>query len=101
MPSLCTATPLLKLIGNLSDFFEERGGCTQANFARSWQKKPFIKMILGVESTTDMSRNDLSAFSTSVVLLVKIIPLRLCLARLLKSNDDKKPSEEHLSKSPA
>ena len=30
--SLCTAAPLLKKIGKelLSDFFEERGGCTQA-----------------------------------------------------------------------
>ena len=36
------------------------------HFARSWQNiKPFIKMTLGVESTTDMSRNDLSAFSTN------------------------------------
>jgi len=60
----------------------------------------FIKMILGDESTTEMSRNHLSAFSTSVVFLVKIFLRRLCLARFLKPND-KKPSEEHLSKSPA
>ena len=39
-------------------------------FARGLQYiKPFIKMILGDESTTEMSRNDLSSFSTSVVFL--------------------------------
>ena len=70
-------------------------------FARGLQYiKPFIKMILGDESTTEMSRNHLSAFSTSVVFLVKIFPRRLCLTRFLKPND-KKASEEHLSKSPA
>ena len=33
--SLCTAVPLLKKIGKelLSDFFEERGGCTQAKWS--------------------------------------------------------------------
>ena len=40
------------------------------HFARGLQFiKPFIKMILGDESTTEMSRNHLSAFSTSVVFL--------------------------------
>ena len=38
------------------------------HFSRGLQYiKPFIKMILGDESTTEMSRNHLSAFSTSVV----------------------------------
>ena len=38
------------------------------HFSRGLQySKPFIKMILGDESTTEMSRNHLSAFSTSVV----------------------------------
>ena len=71
------------------------------HFARGLQYiKAFIKMILVDESTTEMSRNHLSAFSTSVVFLVKIFLRRLCLARFLKPND-KEPSEEHLSKSPA
>lgn len=36
------------------------------HFARGLQYiKPLIKMILGDESTTEMSRNHLSAFSTS------------------------------------
>ena len=40
------------------------------HFARGVQYiKPFIKMILGDESTTEMSRNDLSSFATSVVFL--------------------------------
>ena len=67
------------------------------HFARGLQYiKPFIKMILGDESTTEMQRNHLSAFSTSRGVF-KIF-LRLCLARFLKPND-KEPSEEHLSKS--
>ena len=67
-------------------------------FARGLQYiKPFIKMILGDESTTEMSRNHLSAFSTSRGVF-KIFLRRLCLARFLKPND-KEPSEEHLSKS--
>lgn len=68
------------------------------HFARGLQNiKPFIKMILGDESTTEMSRNHLSAFSTSRGVF-KIFLRRLCLARFLKPND-KEPSEEHLSKS--
>ena len=59
--------------------------------------KPFIKMILGDESTTEMQRNHLSAFSTSRGVF-KIFLRRLCLARFLKPND-KEPSEERLSKS--
>ena len=36
------------------------------HFARGLQYvKPFMKMILGDESTTEMQRNHLSAFSTS------------------------------------
>ena len=69
------------------------------HFARGLQYiKSFIKMILGDESTTEMSaRNHLSSFSTSRDVF-KIFLRLFCLARFLKPND-KEPSEEHLSKS--
>ena len=86
-------------MSNVTNQFMKTGLKELIHFALGLQYiKLFIKMIFGDESTTEMSRNHLSAFSTSVVFLVKIFLRRLCLARFLKPND-KKPSEEHLSKS--
>ena len=85
LPKLCSATLTALGISSLSYLARHtlrRGAAVhRLILPGAGKKKPFIKMILGVESTTDMSRNDLSAFSTGVVLLGKIFPRRLCLAR--------------------
>ena len=88
-------------MSNVTNQFMKTGLKELIHFALGLQYiKLFIKMIFGDESTTEMLRNHLSAFSTSVVFLVKIFLRRLCLTRFLKPND-KKPSEEQLSRSPA
>ena len=57
-------------MSDVTNQFMKTGLKELIHFARGLQYiKPFIKMILGDESTTEMSRNRLSAFSTSVVFL--------------------------------
>ena len=57
-------------MSDVTNQFMKTGLKKLIHFARGLQYiKPFIKMILGDESTTEMSRNRLSAFSTSVVFL--------------------------------
>ena len=57
-------------MSDVTNQFMKTGLKELIHFARGLQYiKPLIKMILGDESTTEMSRNHLSAFSTSVVFL--------------------------------